>query len=371
MDNSKKKLILITLAIVWGIFSLTYYLENVDWMQPIPKDVGVFEIICWISSYLAMGTNFKLAPNSAPAEFGFVYVTQILYYFIFGWLVANKIFKDKAYTLNKNIKAKDFIGKVVAVTGGASGIGYALARKFGQEGAAIALADLDELQLKEAVEKLAQESIKAEYFICDVSKVEEIQSFADNAWKTYGHVDVIVNNAGIAFPPAPVVETNIKDVQKLFDIDFYGVWNGSKIFAQKFIEQGTPAAIYNLGSENSFFNGFPGTASYVAAKHAVLALTEALREELPDFIDVGIICPGLVNTKLGAPELMNQGMPVDKFADIVMKQIKNGEFYIVSHAYNAVRLEDRFKSIKQAYDTYAPRYDNDIEYDIRTLLQKK
>jgi NAD(P)-dependent dehydrogenase (short-subunit alcohol dehydrogenase family) len=121
-----------------------------------------------------------------------------------------------------------------------------------------------------------------------------VEALADFAWAWKGHVDVIINNAGIMAPHAPVLDMPIEHIEQIFAVNFYGVVYGSKVFGKRFIEQGTPAAIYNLGSENSFFHGTSLNGVYVATKHSVFAITQSLYEELPEFIEVSLICPGFV-----------------------------------------------------------------------------
>jgi len=266
---------------------------------------------------------------------------------------------------------RDFEGKVVAITGGATGIGFSFAKRFGGEGAKIVIGGPRKDRLREAVTALTEAGIEAKHRKCDVTKKREVEALADFAWRAFGHVDVIVNNAGISLPQNPVVDTPEADIHRIFAVNFYGVWNGVAIFGKRLIEQGTPAAIYNVGSENSLFNGVPMSAAYVASKHAVLAITEALREELPGFIEVGLICPGFVRSELGPPEMMVRGMDTDKFTTLAMEQIKNGEFFIVSHPYNIVRINDRHAEISRAYERYAPRYEGDDEFDVRTLVQTR
>lgn len=136
------------------------------------------------------------------------------------------------------------------------------------------------------------------------------------------------------------------------------------------IEQGTPAAIYNLGSENSLFVAVPNSAAYVATKHAVLGMTEAFREEMPDYINVGTIFPGFVASEMIPQQVVKAAMDTDEFAANVIKQIRAGERFIVTHACNRDSIEPRRKALDAAYDTYAPRYDGDDEYDVRKLMVK-
>ena len=264
---------------------------------------------------------------------------------------------------------KEFQGKVIAITGGATGIGFSFAKRFGEEGAKIAIAGRRKKRVDDAVNALKKLGIEAKGFECDVAKRKDVEKFADRAWKAFGSVDVIVNNAGITIPPGSVLDIPSEDAEKIFSINFWGVWHGSAVFGKRFIEQGTPAAIYNIGSENSLFNGVPFASAYVATKHAVLAMTEALREELPDFVDVALVCPGFVTSELGDPEVMAHGMDTDKYTKLAMEQIKNEEFYVVSHAYNMVRINERHDALTKAYEKYAPRYEGDEEFDIRTLAR--
>ena len=265
---------------------------------------------------------------------------------------------------------KDFKDKVVAITGGATGIGFSFAKQFGKDGAKIVLGEPREHRLQEAVDQLSAAGIEAKYHTLDVTDRRQVEIFADFAWDAFGRVDVIVNNAGIMVPPSPVIDTPVEDIERIFAVNFYGVWHGCAVFGKRFIAQGTPAAIYNIGSENSLFNGVPNGAAYVATKHAVLALTEALREEVPDFIDVGLICPGFVRSELGDAAAMTMGMDTDRFTALAMEQIRTGEFFVVSHAFNRVRIDERHAEIARAYEHYAPRYQGDDEFDVRTLLEK-
>lgn len=265
---------------------------------------------------------------------------------------------------------KDFTDKTVVITGGATGIGFGLAKAFGADGAKIVIGEPRETRLKEAVAQLSGLGIDAEYFVCDVTKPDSMAALADFAWQACGHVDVLVNNAGIAIPNGPATDLPLEKLHALFDVNFFGVWHGCAIFGKRMIEQGTPAAIYNLGSENSFFSAAPNMAAYVASKHAVLGFTEAFREEMPDFIEVGTIFPGFVRSEIMPPDVARHGMDTDRFAEIVLKQIRAGEHFIVSHAYNVERIKPRYDAVMKAYATYAPRYDSDEEYDVRTLIER-
>ena len=261
---------------------------------------------------------------------------------------------------------RDFKGKIIAITGGATGIGFALAKAFGSEGAKIVIGETREEKLQEAIDKFKSLNIDADKTHLDVTDLKSVESFAEFTCERYGQVDMLINNAGISGARGRIDKVDIEEAKKVFDVNFFGVWNGCSVFSKKMIEQGTEAEIYNLGSENSLFVAVPNSVAYVASKHAVLGLSESLRNDLPDFIHVGIIIPGYVDTPLTGQ--IEGGMNADKFAEIIKEQIKNKEHIIVSHAYNAVHIEKRNNEIAFAYEKYAPRYDGDDEYDVKTIL---
>ena len=206
----------------------------------------------------------------------------------------------------------------------------------------------------------------ADKIYLDVTNLKSVENFAEFTCERYGRVDMLINNAGISGAQGRIDKVDIEEAKKVFDVNFFGVWHGCSVFSKKMIEQGTEAEIYNLGSENSLFVAVPNSVAYVASKHAVFGLSESLRNDLPNFIHVGTIFPGYVDTPLtGQGE---GGMDADKFAEIIKEQIKNKEHIIVSHAYNTVHIEKRNKEIALAYEKYAPRYDGDEEYDVKTIL---
>ena len=264
---------------------------------------------------------------------------------------------------------KDFDGKVVVITGGATGIGKGFAKAFGEDGAKIVLNGRRQDRLDEAKAELEALGIECTTLAGDVTKPEDVEALAEFAWAWKGHVDVLINNAGIMVPHAPVLQMPLDSFRAIYEVNFFSVVVASQIFGRRFLEQGTPAAIYNVGSENSLFHGTPLNGAYVGTKHSVYAITHSLREELPDLIDVSLICPGFVVSELGPKENMQHGMPTDEYIAYAMKQLKAGEFWVVSHAYNAVRIQARHDQLMKAFETYAPRYEGDQRYDVRTVVQ--
>lgn len=221
--------------------------------------------------------------------------------------------------------------RTVVITGGATGIGLGLAKACGNRGARIVIGEPRSAQLDAAVSALREMGISARGIVLDVSSTEQLDAFADEAFKAEGDVALVVNNAGVGQRSGSVLDTPLEEMQRVMAVNFQGVWQGCQVFGRRLMEQGTEAAIYNTGSENSFFVAVHHAAAYVASKHAVLGLTDALREEMPAHIRVGMIAPGFVGTPL-IPEAMRPlGMPVDEFAGIILPQMLAGERYVVSH----------------------------------------
>ena len=266
---------------------------------------------------------------------------------------------------------KDFKDKVVVITGGATGIGFSFAKRFGGEGAKLVIAGRRQDKLDEAVAALAALGIEAAGCQCDVSDYAQLEALADFAEETFGGADVILNNAGVVAERSTVIDAKPEDVERVMKINFMGVWNGVSVFGKRFIARGTPAAIYNVGSENSFYNFVPGVFAYESSKHALHAMSDALREEVPDFIDVSFVCPGFVSSEMTDPFGKGLSMDTDRYTGIAFEQLKAGEYYVVSHAYNMVRITDRYEEMAEAYANYAPRYEGDDEFDARCLFAKR
>jgi NAD(P)-dependent dehydrogenase (short-subunit alcohol dehydrogenase family) len=148
------------------------------------------------------------------------------------------------------------------------------------------------------------------------------------------------------------------------------VWHGCRAFAPRLAEQAHDSAIYNVASENALFCAIKRAAAYVASKHAVLGLTESLREDLPPHVHAGTIIPGWVGTPIGSEAMRDHAMNVDRFAAIIMPQMLARERFVVSHAYNAVRMHERNAALDDAFARSAPRYAGDDEYDVRLFIER-
>lgn len=266
---------------------------------------------------------------------------------------------------------KDFKEKVVVITGGATGIGNALAEKFGVEGAKVILCARRENRLQEAVAELQEKSVEAYYKVCDVTKLEDLKAVADYAFDTFGHVDVLVNNAGLGGEASLIVDASKEIFEKVFNVNVLGMLNGLWAFGRRIIDQGTPAMILNVNSESGLYPPGPMIGFYSASKYAGKAITETLRMEVPEHVQVGAIFPGLVQTELGGnKEMTRAGMPAKEFIDIIWPQIENGEFYIVSHPWGKDYANEGPGELTRSFEKYAPHFEGDQKYDSRWLAQQ-
>jgi NAD(P)-dependent dehydrogenase (short-subunit alcohol dehydrogenase family) len=260
--------------------------------------------------------------------------------------------------------------RTVVITGGATGIGFGLAKACGAMGACVVIGEPRQAQLDEAVSTLTEAGIVASACAVDVTDSAQLARFVDHAFDAFGEVALVINNAGIGQPLGSVLDTPIEAMQKVMAVNFEAVWRGCQLFGQRLLEQGTPAALYNTGSENSFFVAVSHSAAYVASKHAVWGLTDALREEMPEHISVGMIAPGFVGSELIPEPMRPMGMPVDEFASIVLPQILAGEPYVVSHGYNLERIHSRQRVIATAYERLGQESLSDSRYDIESLMNE-
>ncbi len=136
---------------------------------------------------------------------------------------------------------RDLKDKIIAITGGATGIGFALAKAFGAEGAKIVIGETREEKLQEAIDILTSLNIDADKTHLDVTDIESVENFSSFTCERYGHVDMLINNAGISGARGRIDKVNVDEAKKVFDVNFFGVWNGCSVFSKKMIEQGTNA----------------------------------------------------------------------------------------------------------------------------------
>jgi NADP-dependent 3-hydroxy acid dehydrogenase YdfG len=170
-----------------------------------------------------------------------------------------------------------FAGKVAVVTGAGSGIGQALAIELGRSGARLAISDVDTEGLAVTEERLKAIGAPVKADRLNVTEREAFLLYADAVQAHFGKVNQIYNNAGIAFV-GDVEVTPFKDIERVMDVDFWGVVNGTKAFLPHLIASGD-GHVVNVSSIFGLFS-VPGQAAYNSAKFAVRGFTEALRQEM-------------------------------------------------------------------------------------------
>jgi NAD(P)-dependent dehydrogenase (short-subunit alcohol dehydrogenase family) len=276
-------------------------------------------------------------------------------------------------------------GQVAVVTGGGSGIGRGIAVALAAAGSHVMVADIDAAAARETAAQLAGTGVEAVAAECDVTDRQAVEALASKAWEHFGHVDIAVNNAGVFPPVRRAISIDERDARWVLEVNLMGAWYGCSAFGRRFTEQGTPAHILNTGSENSLGVAHAGAAFYTASKHALLGLSDVLRHELPDFIGVSILCPGMVATNLASsarhrperfggpgPEAHPANMGQDP-ADIgraAVEGIRRGDFYIVTHPPVREIVAERSAEILAAFDAQAPRYPGDEAIDTRAIMAR-
>ncbi|HEX5140720.1 MAG TPA: SDR family NAD(P)-dependent oxidoreductase, partial [Dehalococcoidia bacterium] len=169
---------------------------------------------------------------------------------------------------------KDFAGKVAVITGGASGIGNAMARRFARHGMKLVLGDIDAAALNGAVSALRAQGADVTGVQTDVSKLESVQALADAAVSAYGKVHVLCNNAGVLGPLAvPVWETTEKDWQWMMGANFWSGVHGIRTFVPIMLAQDEEGHVVNTASSAGIAHS---STIYSVAKHAMVALSEFL-----------------------------------------------------------------------------------------------
>jgi NAD(P)-dependent dehydrogenase (short-subunit alcohol dehydrogenase family) len=193
---------------------------------------------------------------------------------------------------------KSFTGKVAVVTGAASGMGRCLAVQLAEEGARLALSDVDTTGLAETVALARAKGAEVHEQRLDVASREAVVAYAETVAEHYGAVHLVINNAGIALT-GDVVDLDFKDVERIMDVDFWGVTHGTMAFLPHLIASGE-GTLVNISSLFGLI-GMPGQSAYNAAKFAVRGFTESLRQEMlisGDPVTVTCVHPGGIKTNI-------------------------------------------------------------------------
>jgi NAD(P)-dependent dehydrogenase (short-subunit alcohol dehydrogenase family) len=272
---------------------------------------------------------------------------------------------------------KDFRGKTALVTGAASGIGRGLARTFAKAGMNLALADIQ----AEAVESVRREveslGAKAIALAVDVSERASVERAAEAVMVAFGKVHVLCNNAGVSMSGTPIEQVKPEEWDWVIGVNLYGVIHGVQTFLPLIRGHGEGGHIVNTSSIAGL-QVRPGfhSGAYAVTKYGVVALSEALLNELPGTgVGVSVLCPAAVDTRIyetakvrparfggpyARPEsdfmreiLQREGMHPDQVGARVLRAIEDEEFFIFTHSAPRTWIEARHKRIMEAFDRAA------------------
>ncbi|BCW88760.1 1-deoxy-11-beta-hydroxypentalenate dehydrogenase [Alphaproteobacteria bacterium SO-S41] len=267
---------------------------------------------------------------------------------------------------------KDFRNKVAVITGGASGIGLAVARALGREGAKLVIADIEQGALDKAVPALIVEGFEAEGVRTDVSDRNAIIALADRTWQRFGGCNVVFHNAGVAVF-GPVQTMTDKDWKWSIDVNLWGPVHGTEVFLPRMLKDGQDGHMIFTAS----FAGIVPNRSlgpYNVTKAAVVALAESLHKDLRSTpLGASVLCPMRVTTAIdnsarNRPEslggataaqpyadaesgsLQGRTLSVEPVADLVLDAIRENRLYIHTHKEAKAFFDGRAAKISAAFD---------------------
>jgi NAD(P)-dependent dehydrogenase (short-subunit alcohol dehydrogenase family) len=269
-----------------------------------------------------------------------------------------------------------FRNRVAVITGGASGIGAAMARAFAARGAKIVLADIDPEALREMERELASAGTPVLGVPTDVAQRGSVHALAEATWKRFGAAHVVCNNAGIALL-GEIAKAPHEDWEFTMNVDFWGVVHGVEAFVPRLIEQHQGGHVVNTASMAGLV-GMQWLGIYCAAKFAVVGLTEALHRELkPHAIGASVLCPMIVATNIGEnsqrlrpgtegqtrasvaaapPGAAMRGGTVtaESVAAKVVRGIERQDLYILTHPEQREILRRRAARLDAVFDSWEP-----------------
>lgn len=252
-------------------------------------------------------------------------------------------------------------GNVAVITGGASGIGLAVAERLIARGMRIVLADIDDAKLRDVEARLTEAGAEVAGVVCDTASAASVMQLAEATLARFGAAHLLFNNAGIA-GVGDAWDGPIDLWERVIDINLYGVVHGVRAFLPIMTEQAS-GHIVNTASMAGLL-ALPGAAPYNATKHAVVAISESLFLELgatDSPVGVSVLCPGFVKTDLMQHEPdevaspigaligemltsgVEDGIPATDVADQVVAAVDAGQFWILTHEEMRARPVERME----------------------------
>lgn len=271
---------------------------------------------------------------------------------------------------------REFKDKVAVVTGGASGLGLAMARRFAAEGMKLVLGDIEEEPLRRVEQEFRRAGVPVLAIRTDVSRGHDVERLAEKTLATFGAVHVVCNNAGVG-PGGVIWENTAADWEWVLGVNVWGVIHGVRVFVPIMLRENTPCHVVNTASVAGLLS-VPGLGIYCVSKHAVVTLTECLYHDLAargSKIGVSLLCPAYVPTGIADSErnrpamLHNPARPrspedlerervmrhavesgrisAEQVAQMVFDAIVNERFYILTHPRIKAAVEMRVQDILQ------------------------
>ncbi|NGX97703.1 MAG: SDR family NAD(P)-dependent oxidoreductase [Candidatus Afipia apatlaquensis] len=272
---------------------------------------------------------------------------------------------------------QDLAGKTAFVTGGASGIGFALGRAFAEAGMKVMLADIEKDALAAAVKSLRKVAPNVRGIDCDVTDPASVERAAKSTYDAFGNVHVVCNNAGVA-GGGGIDNISLDSWRWVLDVNLMGVVHGIRTFVPHIRAHGEGGHIVNTASMAGM-QGDLGFSPYTASKFAVVGMSEGLAPQLAPFgIGVSVLCPGFVRTRIGESgrnrpkhygqtetpdpaspmgivvahiaQLIQSGLDPSDVAARVLAAIRANDLYVFTHPEMRTGVEERFAAIGAAMD---------------------
>ena len=253
-----------------------------------------------------------------------------------------------------------FADKTVIISGGAGGIGLALAKEFGAHGMNVVIADIDQVQLEAAEQSLSDNDIKVLACALDVTNFDQWKAVVSSAKARFGKIHMLINNAGVGGVPSTLEESNHDAWRWVIDVNLMGVVFGAQAAIPALKEHGEGGWIINVASMAGM-EGMPYADAYCATKAAVVSLSESWAGELKSSgVNVSALCPAFVKTQIhqshrnmqdkykaglktataskgssaalvGAAAMVEAGIPTELLAKRVVEGIVSKQRYIFTH----------------------------------------
>lgn len=282
---------------------------------------------------------------------------------------------------------QDLRDKVAVVTGGASGLGLAMARRFAAEGMKLVLADIEEDALRKVETEFRKAGVPVIGIWTDVSRAQDIERLAEKTLATFGAAHLLCNNAGVG-PGGTLWENTVADWEWVLGVNVWGVIHGVRTFVPIMLRQDTECHVVNTASVAGLLS-VPGMGMYCVSKHAVVTLTECLHHDLVARnakVSASVLCPAYVPTGIADSErnrpallrnaprpktaeeqareeqmrhaVMSGRISPEQVADMVLDAVRSNRFYVLTHPKIKAAIQTRMEDIlleRQPTDTSQPK----------------